>query len=382
MSSLPQEILDLIIDHLHSDPAALKSCCTISSSWFPRSRKHLFDRVEFRTDESHIERWKEAFPDPSSSPACHTRILSIRGLPAITAADADETGWIHTFYRLVRLDLDTFGYEDNQISLVPLHQLSPVLTSLTLCHSSIPPSEVFGLVCSFPLLEDLALLSCDGRSDVDGWDVPSTSPKFTGTLDLRSMGGIRSVARQLCDLPNGLHFNKIMVGCLNKDFEPTMDLVSRCLDTLESIRLSFYLASEFPTILCLVCALPLRVNTGTSGAPSLDLSKATKLRDVEFRCGKPDIRWITMALQTIESRSLQQITIDLYTPSVRQIGETVSQEWLDLDRLLVQFSTSHSIRPKITNGKCEGGTNLATIVPVLLPELTRRGVVDVAERTQ
>ena len=246
-SFLPQEMLDLIIDHLHNDLPALKSCCTTSKSWFPRSRKHLFARVEFHTQKSHIELWKEAFPDPSDSPACNTRVLSIRGLPAITAADADGTGWIHTFHRLVKLDLDTFGYDDHQISLVPLHHLSSTLTSLTLCHTSISPSEVFGLVCSFPLLEDLALLSCDGRSDTDGWDVPSTSPKFTGTLDLRSMGGIRSVARQLCDLPNGLHFNKIMVGCLNEDFEPTMDLVSRCFDTLESIRLSFYLASEFPS---------------------------------------------------------------------------------------------------------------------------------------
>ena len=246
-SLLPQEILDLIIDHLRNDPAALRSCCTTSKSWYPRSRNHLFARIEFRTHKSHIELWKKAFPDPSNSPACHTRILSIRGLPTITTADADGTGWIHTFDRLVKLDLDTFGYDDRQISLAPLRRLSSTLRSLTLCHTSIPPSEVFGLVCSFPLLEDLALLSCDGRGDTDPWDVPPTSPKFTGTLDLRSMGGIRSIAHQLCDLPNGLHFNKIMVGCLNEDFEPTMGLMSRCFDTLESIRLSFYLASEFPS---------------------------------------------------------------------------------------------------------------------------------------
>ena len=124
------------------------------------------------------------------------------------------------------------------------------------------------------------------------------------------------------------------------------------------------------------------MDTGASGVPSLDLSKATKLKDVEFRCGKPDVQWITMALRTIESKTLQRITIDLYAPSVRQMGETVCQEWRDLDRLLVQFSTSHSIRPKITNGKWEGGVNLGSIVPMLLPELTRRGMVDVAERTQ
>jgi hypothetical protein len=87
-----------------------------------------------------------------------------------------------------------------------------------------------------------------------------------------------------------------------------------------------------------------------------------------------------MALQTIESENLQRITIDMWAALENPIGETVHQAWLDLDRLLAQFSESHSIRPGITHNRGENGTNFKNLVPIVLPELTRRGVVDMAER--
>jgi hypothetical protein len=57
-----------------------------------------------------------------------------------------------------------------------------------------------------------------------------------------------------------------------------------------------------------------------------------------------------MALQTVESKNLQQITIHYPTILTGTIEEAVhqAQEWQELDRLLVQFWTSRSIRPKIT----------------------------------
>jgi hypothetical protein len=245
-SSLPPEILDLILEDLGNEPTALRTCCLVSKSWLPRTRKILFAHVHFFNGKSHIELWKKAFPDPSNSPASYTRTLFIRDLLTITAADAGVGGWIHPFHHLVRLSLDTFGYEDRQVSLVPLHGLSPILESLTISHTHIPPSEVFGLVCSFPLLDDLGLVSCNNWGNTDGWDAPPTSPKLTGSLNLRSPGGIRPIARQLCDLPNSLHFKEITVGCPGEDVESIMDLLSTCSGTLESIGINFYLTGVFP----------------------------------------------------------------------------------------------------------------------------------------
>ena len=41
-------------------------------------------------------------------------------------------------------------------------------------------------------------------------------------------------------LPGGPHFTKITIECLTEDLKSTMDLVSRCSDTLESFSAYCY----------------------------------------------------------------------------------------------------------------------------------------------
>jgi hypothetical protein len=133
---------------------------------------------------------------------------------------------------------------------------------------------------------------------------------------------------------------------------------------------------RFLQLLQVVNNLPLLVAADTSGTPPLDLSKAVKLKELLFRCGKLNLPRITMALQTVQSKNLQQITINPYGTFVNPIGATDPQEWQDLDRLLVQFWTSHSIRPKIVY---QAGKGLNDLVPSLLPELMGRGAVYLVE---
>lgn len=100
------------------------------------------------------------------------------------------------------------------------------------------------------------------------------------------------------------------------------------------------------------------------------------------------MEWITTALQTItpEHREFRQITIHVaYGLTLfnvgynirRAVGETIYKGWLDLDRLLVQLWESHSIRPKVmtaTSGEKMRGTKYC--IKRLLPEMTRRGLID------
>jgi len=108
----------------------------------------------------------------------------------------------------------------------------------------------------------------------------------------------------------------------------------------------------------------------------LDLSKATKLKSL--RSGS-SVQWITTTLQTIKSKSLQRILIRPFGTPPEAIEEEVHQQWQDLDRLLVQFWTSHSIRPQIMQGAGKEWNGLRDRLPGLLPELTRRGLVDLFE---
>ena len=233
-SSLPPEILDYIVDHLHDEPDTLKACCVTSKSWVSRTRTHLFSRIEFL--KSTFQSWMKAFPDPSNSPAHYTRSLTICDNHVLVAASRDSHAWIRAFHLVVHLALDGFWWGAGQGSLIPLHGLSPALRSLSITCSSISPSEALKLVCSCPSLEDFTLIS---RINIesDRWAIPSTSPRLTGTLYLSAprSDGIGPVIRYLLDLPNGLRFSEISVDYLNEEAELALDLVSRCFDTLKSL---------------------------------------------------------------------------------------------------------------------------------------------------
>jgi len=127
--------------------------------------------------------------------------------------------------------------------------------------------------------------------------------------------------------------------------------------------------------------LPLRADV--SRRTDLDLSEATKLRDVVFRCARANVRWISKALHTARSGDLQRISLEL--PRHRQVAiehatwETVHQEWADLDHLLVQFWASHSLRPKVMYESGKWGKEMRDYATMLLPELTRRGIIDLVQ---
>jgi len=94
-----------------------------------------------------------------------------------------------------------------------------------------------------------------------------------------------------------------------------------------------------------------------------------------------------MALQTIthEQRDLQQVSI--YIPFVNPnanigqvIGEAAREQWVDLDHFLVRFLGSRSIRLVVKSTTPAGeGHDVRGYIGWLMPEVTRRGVIDLVE---
>ena len=95
--------------------------------------------------------------------------------------------------------------------------------------------------------------------------------------------------------------------------------------------------------------------------------------------------WATLALQTItsEHKDLQQISIHVPHPlhsvtdpsSTRQIvGEEMYRQWMDLDRILIQFWELRGISPTIMYSAAEIEEKGA--MGVLLPEITKRGITE------
>jgi len=233
---LPQEILDYIIDTLHDEPEALKRCCLVSKPWVPRTRKYLFTHIEFQFP-TNLWSWKKTFPDVANSPAYHARALTVGYHRPITTLDGEEGGWIRAFSGVKNLVLNGGDRYNRSLSaLTPFHIPAPTLKSLQVDSVLLPFPGLFNFIISFPLLEDLSLTGFHDPRLLHGPQAPtpSTSPPLNGTLDLHQLRGVGGIAPKLLDLPNGLHFRKLMFLRSNRtDIGWITELVMRCSHTLE-----------------------------------------------------------------------------------------------------------------------------------------------------
>jgi len=228
---LPQEILDLVVGHLHNDQTSLGSCCLVSKSWVHRARTHLFATVDLRAHD-RFERWKETFPDPANSPAHHARTLLIDDLNFATAAHGC---FISAFCGLVRLYVGTWRLYVGPVSLVPMYGLSPPIRSLRLSTSHFKISEIFDLICSLPLLENLSLDPSAHDHRDEGWDAPPTLPRLTGSLEFSMLGWTQLITSLLSGSSDGIRFTKTAVSWdSDEDVRWTTCLVSRCPNAPES----------------------------------------------------------------------------------------------------------------------------------------------------
>ena len=249
--NLPPELLDHIVDFLHHSEDALKNCCLVSKLWTPRTRKHIFADIQFRTIDD-LESWKAIFPDPSTSPACYTKTLYINYYNVTTAAAAQEDCSVSAFSSVIDLTMQPPQRESKSvaISLAPFHGFSPALQSLRVSYAGLTPSHIFGLICSFPLLEDLSVGIPDNgpiKNSDNSFQKqpaiiqPSSSPPLTGSLGLYVDGGMDPFVSLLLSLPNGLHFRN-----LDLDWHPAADvsssteLVEGCCSTLESLKIDCF----------------------------------------------------------------------------------------------------------------------------------------------
>jgi len=202
----------------------------------------------------------------------------------------------------------------------------------------------------------------------------STSPPLTGTLKLDLVQGIEAITRQLLELPNGIHFR--MLKCkwyLGRD-DPrwTVATMEACSGTLESIDIN-------------------STKLWYTRVGSVDFFKTTRLKEVVFRLGGTLDVQTTIALETLtsEHRDLQRVSIHIpiKAPSIddpvnmRQvIRGAVDKQWMDLDRVLIQLWETNAIPTQVIYTTEEGKKEGREYIGALLPEMTKRGILEVVDR--
>ena len=120
----------------------------------------------------------------------------------------------------------------------------------------------------------------------------------------------------------------------------------------------------------------------------IDLSKATKLKDVAFDFEDLSVAWVASTLKTITSRhrDLREVLIVGRTPSgsttwptnATAVGVQTLGQWVDLERTLIQLWESHAVRTEVKyySGK---GDESRELMENLLPEATKRGIVGLTD---
>jgi len=223
-----------------------------------------------------------------------------------------------------------------------------------------------------------------------------TSPTLTGTLELNLYQGAMDTVHRLLDLPNGLHFRKLDLLWRDKE-DPwcTVKLVVECSETLEYLEVTHELdgAIHYASLGWAGDLFDFPSADEPDGSGPIDLSKATKLKDVVFNCRSLSSEWAAEALETITSRhrDLQRISIhipDLFSQTFDEDGVTIEwgigpdpgMQWLDLDRALARFWDSHSIRPTVVHPWTKNQKEeMRNWVGGLLPEVMKRGIIDLVE---
>jgi hypothetical protein len=246
---LPTEILDHIVDHLHDTQDVLRNCSLVSKSWIPRTRNYLFANIAFPNVET-LQSWKETFPDPSTSPAGYAKALFI-DCPQVATAGS----WIRDFSRVehfgvgVHIHALAFDLNESPTPLVLFHGFSLVLKTLDVVVRALPSSQIFNLVLSFPLLEDLMVIGYremlyDQGDDSEEDEIstitqPSSPPRLTGSFRLCLEGGMGPFTRRLLSVPGSIHFRNLTLTLLcEEDFSTTAALVEGCSHTVESLDIT------------------------------------------------------------------------------------------------------------------------------------------------
>lgn len=158
VSTLPQNIIENIIDHLHDRPADLQTCCFVSKNWRARSQSHLFRRVRWTTET--VSRWCKHIPPHPDGPASLVTSLLVVSLLEHDRLDSIKAHFT-SFRNVTSLTLRDLSFDDplfdpDQVPIFFGHFKSG-LKSLTLINANGSCGKLLSFASSFPRVEYLTI---------------------------------------------------------------------------------------------------------------------------------------------------------------------------------------------------------------------------------
>ena len=246
MESLPQEIVDEIIDGLAFDFATLKSASLVQRSWTHRARRRLFYFVPIYS-LSRLERWSLSIPPDPNGVASYTRTILLSydtRRTWIEPANLDMFfGHFRSFTSVERLEISGLETSKFDATLTAHYfgHFTATVQSLDLGTAIGTPASLFSFICAFPLVDDLAIelpSLVGGGANPGEVAHPVSVPRFRGKIRLLEMVCESTpLVELLCTFP--LHFHTIWVSSRGAGRLPQLaKLVSKCGKTLRSLHIA------------------------------------------------------------------------------------------------------------------------------------------------
>ena len=240
--TIPQDIIDEILDHLATDTdprgilrtpalASLRSCALVSKPWAQSCRRHLFRVVDFTS--TSMDGWFETFLVPEESPAQHVRDLRI-WTGGREWAPENLFQYTQRFSNLERMSLMGYG-EYPPLEGPSFWKLPQSITSLAIETDSVTLAQVRDIILAqLPNLDDLSLsgfLSPTERMVLVG-DGTVPRGRFGGKLALRDGCAGEDVFDMLLGITSGLRFAEVWIHCTGERLPSVVRLVEACCKTL------------------------------------------------------------------------------------------------------------------------------------------------------
>ncbi|KAI0084446.1 hypothetical protein BDY19DRAFT_531172 [Irpex rosettiformis] len=108
--TLPSELDDIILDHLHDDPLTLSHCALVQKSWLPTARYHLWNHPRLNCTSDELTKFRILLTTTSPAVGCYIRSVVVK----------QKKGEACQWY-----DLNLLHYALSVLSLLPnLHTLT------------------------------------------------------------------------------------------------------------------------------------------------------------------------------------------------------------------------------------------------------------------
>jgi hypothetical protein len=235
--SIPQELVDQIIDHLHDDTEALNVCALTARDWLPSTRYHLFRSIRFNSPKKIKSFQQLSWEAPDVLPYCQEAILcNYPGYTKASLLEAVATACL-TLPNLERIEIRrTLAFTPRVLSI-----RSPVfngITTLTLSGAFfLSPNNFWPLICSFPNLNTVQAFGVNFNSTEETSPVPINTYEPPITTFSISASRRDFVIDHLTNSPFPLHFlRNLEIQSLESDQTTLVPLAKSIQGTVTQLR--------------------------------------------------------------------------------------------------------------------------------------------------